>query len=272
MSSFIYMFRIEWQVWMSFLLLVKKNNCCEITVFCSDRIRSAATMHLSHALRLLFIFYIRVLITAAAQGRPFSGQKRKTTTAFQWLSNFVLSVFEIQMSCLRELFPSGICLLLYYLTLIIPLLSPPPWVRNHKLRGSWWNPKHEVVTWLSNPTLDFSLDDLLLWPTDRLRTCDLLFSISSVAFYQSLCRKVKNINIGSVCPQIKGEGLFGCMALLFSCLKDSSNVSATVIWIGDRRSIEGCFAMDACEGLNLIKGEIITGNMNYRLSHSWAKN
>lgn len=60
---------------------------------------------------------------------------------------------------------------------------PPPSLKNHTLRGSWWHPKHEVVTGLSNPNLDVSLEDLLLWPTGRLphmpspwNKPDLLFS------------------------------------------------------------------------------------------------
>lgn len=66
---------------------------------------------------------------------------------------------------LREHSPSGICLLLYYLTQIIPHPPFPP-LRKHNMGGSWWNPKHEVVTGLSKPSLDFNPDSLLaVWLT-----------------------------------------------------------------------------------------------------------
>lgn len=87
---------------------------------------------------------------------------------------------------LTELLPLGICLPPHYLTVITPdlqSLPPPPSLKNHTLRGSWWHPKHEAVTGLSNPNLDVSLEDLLLWPTGRLphmpspwNKPDLLFS------------------------------------------------------------------------------------------------
>lgn len=93
-----------------------------------------------------------------------NGKKAKI---LQQLWNFVLFVYKTQMSCSERAFP--------FRDLPSSLLSDtdypphPLFLRNHKLRGNWWNPKHEVVTGLSKPSLDFNLDSLLAgWLTFSL--------------------------------------------------------------------------------------------------------
>lgn len=68
------------------------------------------------------------------------------------------------------LFPLGTYLSFPRLTLTSPH-HPLPSLTNPKLKGSWWNPKHEVVIGLSNRSLDFSLEDLHSWPTGHCLTC-----------------------------------------------------------------------------------------------------
>lgn len=110
----------------------------------------------------------------------------------------------------------------------------PPSLRNLKLRGSRWNPKHEVVTGLSNPSLNFSLEDLLLWPTGRPAHMPSSWNLFDLLFcswleakilispqlppvncppQRGLCQEVKIMNMlpvygeKKIVPQIKGEGL-----------------------------------------------------------------
>lgn len=46
--------------------------------------------------------------------------------------------------------------------------NPHHSLRNPKPRGSSWNPMHEVVTGLSNPSRDHSPEDLFLWLNGQL--------------------------------------------------------------------------------------------------------
>lgn len=104
-------------------------------------------------------------------------KKKKGGREFcQGLSNPALSFYKIQMSLSARAEPSGdssssLLSSPDYPPVLpspphhtLPFHLPPPPLRNHKLRGSWWNPKHEALTGLSNPCLDLRGSSLLTVP------------------------------------------------------------------------------------------------------------
>lgn len=123
-----------------------------------------------------------------ARGSVQKKQGEKAVS-LQWLSNFLLYVYTDtdvpvcrQLSAFRDLSSS----------LVSDTDYPPhpPSLRNLKLRGSRWNPKHEVVTGLNNPSLDSSLEELLLCPTSRLAHMPSLWNYFDLLFCSQLVSKV----------------------------------------------------------------------------------
>lgn len=105
--------------------------------------------------------------------------QNKNLSGIEQLS--VLSFYKIQMSLSERAVPSGdsssslLSNADYRPPSPIPPPPPTPPLRNHKLRGSWWNPKHEALTGLSNPCLDLRRSPLLTLCLTQVLPTDFFF-------------------------------------------------------------------------------------------------
>lgn len=98
--------------------------------------------------------------------------QNKNVSGIEQLS--VLSFYKIQMSLSERAVPSGDSSSSLLSNADYP--PPPPPLRNHKLRGSWWNPKHETLTGLSNPCLNLRRSSLLTLCLTQVLPTDFFFN------------------------------------------------------------------------------------------------